>query len=69
VSLFDDPGQPGTPPRSLKALQCGEIAPKQPPRWHLRRLPVCNRPHWHTGPHQEIRRQDFAVLHEWETSR
>jgi hypothetical protein len=67
--MFDEVPRTGTPPRSARTERCGEISRTIPNSWPLQRQPVCNRPHWHTGPHQEIRRHDFAVLHEWETSR
>jgi hypothetical protein len=57
------------PPPAPSMVACGdELQPKTawPKGWKPKRPPRCNRPAGHAGPHQEIRRSDFALRAEWE---
>ncbi|MHB1582985.1 MAG: hypothetical protein ACYCU7_18345 [Acidimicrobiales bacterium] len=58
VHLQSWPGRPA----------CGARSPSRPKPWPHKRRPVCNRMLGHDGPHQEVDRRSFDVLHQWAPS-
>ena len=44
---------------------CGLQMADPPPKWPLRRRPMCNRTSGHEGPHREYDKRTFALRAEW----